>query len=77
MGDSRAVFDSALAELLAAWTTTRAHVVLVSPEVGSGVIPATTSGRLFADLLGRATTALAGAADEVHQVVAGQPRRLK
>jgi adenosylcobinamide kinase/adenosylcobinamide-phosphate guanylyltransferase len=75
--EARERFDAALAELVDAWTTTSAHVVLVAPEVGSGVIPATTSGRLFADLLGRATTALAGRSDEVHQVVAGQPRRLR
>jgi len=74
---ARPAFDAALEELLDAWTTTRARVVLVSPEVGSGVVPATASGRLFADLLGRATTALAGASDEVVQVVAGQPRRLR
>jgi adenosylcobinamide kinase/adenosylcobinamide-phosphate guanylyltransferase len=75
--DARPVFDAALAELVEAWTTTRAHVVLVAPEVGSGVVPATASGRLFADLLGRATTALAGLSDEVHQVVAGLPRRIR
>jgi adenosylcobinamide kinase/adenosylcobinamide-phosphate guanylyltransferase len=74
---ARPAFDEALATLLEAWSTTRAHVVLVAPEVGSGVVPATASGRLFADLLGRATTALAGAADEVVQVVAGLPRRLR
>jgi adenosylcobinamide kinase/adenosylcobinamide-phosphate guanylyltransferase len=74
---ARPAFDAALASLLEAWTATRAHVVLVAPEVGSGVVPATASGRLFADLLGRATTALAGTADEVVQVVAGQPRRLR
>jgi adenosylcobinamide kinase/adenosylcobinamide-phosphate guanylyltransferase len=76
-GEARKVFDAALAELLEEWTKTRAHVVLVAPEVGSGVVPATDSGRLFADLLGRASTALAGQCDEVHQVVAGQPRRLR
>jgi adenosylcobinamide kinase/adenosylcobinamide-phosphate guanylyltransferase len=75
--DARTVFDEALGDLLAAWTAVEHSVVLVAPEVGSGVIPGTTSGRLFADLLGRATTALAGASDEVVQVVAGQPRRLK
>jgi len=74
---ARDVFDAALKELLAAWTSTRAQVVLVAPDVGSGVVPATTSGRLFADLLGRATTALAECSDEVVQVVAGQPRRLR
>lgn len=75
--EARTVFDEALAELLDAWSTTSAHVVLVSPEVGSGVVPATRSGRMFADLLGRATTALAQWSDEVVQVVAGQPRRLR
>jgi adenosylcobinamide kinase/adenosylcobinamide-phosphate guanylyltransferase len=70
------VFAAALEELLAAWRGTARHVVVVAPEVGSGVVPATRSGRLFADLLGRATTALAGAADEVVQVVAGRARRL-
>ena len=75
--EARDVFAAALDELSHAWETTRAHVVLVAPEVGSGVVPATESGRLFADLLGRAATALAGRADEVHQVVAGQPRRLR
>jgi adenosylcobinamide kinase/adenosylcobinamide-phosphate guanylyltransferase len=75
--DARDVFEKSLAELVSAWTSTRAHVVLVAPEVGSGVVPATSSGRLFADLLGRATTALAGQSDEVVQVVAGQPRRIR
>ena len=74
---ARNVFDEALDALLKAWDGTRAHVVLVAPEVGSGVIAATPSGRLFTDLLGRASTALADASDEVVQVVAGQPRRLR
>ena len=75
--DVRAVFEAALTDLLDAWSTAATTVVLVAPEVGSGVIPSTVSGRLFADLLGRATTALAGRSDEVVQVVAGQPRRLR
>jgi adenosylcobinamide kinase/adenosylcobinamide-phosphate guanylyltransferase len=75
--DARKVFDEALHELSTAWSATTRHVVLVAPEVGSGVVPAHASGRLFADLLGRATTTLAGLSDEVVQVVAGQPRRLR
>ena len=75
--EARTIFDEALADLLDAWSTTAAHVVLVSPEVGSGIVPSTSSGRLFADLLGRATTALAQWSDEVVQVIAGQPRRLR
>lgn len=75
--DARTLFHAALHELVGAWQGTSREVVLVAPEVGSGVIATTASGRLFADLLGRATTALADRADEVVQVVAGQPRRLK
>ncbi|MCU1587823.1 MAG: putative adenosyl cobinamide kinase/adenosyl cobinamide phosphate guanylyltransferase [Frankiales bacterium] len=74
---AREVFDKELDAVLTAWTTTRADVVLVAPEVGSGVIASTVSGRLFSDQLGRATTALANRSDEVVQVVAGQPRRLR
>lgn len=74
---ARPAFDAALAELLDAWAEVRDLAVLVAPEVGSGVVPATRSGRLFADLLGRATTALAAGSHEVVQVVAGQPRRLR
>ena len=74
---ARDAFDEALAELRDAWVATSRHVVLVAPEVGSGVVPPTASGRLFADLLGRATTELARTADEVVQVVAGLPRRLR
>jgi adenosylcobinamide kinase/adenosylcobinamide-phosphate guanylyltransferase len=64
-------------ELVAAWRACRGTVVLVAPEVGSGVVPATASGRRFRDLLGALTTRLAAESDEVVQVVAGLPRRLR
>ncbi|WP_307828367.1 bifunctional adenosylcobinamide kinase/adenosylcobinamide-phosphate guanylyltransferase [Antrihabitans sp. YC2-6] len=53
------------------------RLVLVSPEVGQGVIPATTSGRLFRDELGTLNQRLASVCDEVVFVVAGLPMRLK
>jgi adenosylcobinamide kinase / adenosylcobinamide-phosphate guanylyltransferase len=64
-------------ELLASWASTRARTVLVSSEVGWGVVPATASGRLFRDELGRLNAALAATADEVVLVVAGLPLRLR
>lgn len=64
-------------ELLGAWSATRARTVLVSSEVGWGVVPGTSSGRLFRDELGRLNAALAATADEVVLVVAGLPLRLK
>lgn len=51
-------------------------VVLVTNEVGWGVIPAHRSGRIFRDQLGRVNQAVASVCDEVHLVVAGRVLRL-
>ncbi|MDO8673181.1 MAG: bifunctional adenosylcobinamide kinase/adenosylcobinamide-phosphate guanylyltransferase [Dehalococcoidia bacterium] len=48
-----------------------ASFILVSNEVGLGLVPAYRSGRLFRDLLGRANQIVAAEADEVYLVVAG------
>jgi hypothetical protein len=64
-------------ELVAAVATAPGRVVLVSAEVGLGVVPATRAGRLFRDELGAANSALAAACDEVLLLVAGLPLRLK
>lgn len=58
--------------LVAAWRATRRRVVAVSPEVGLGVVPATRSGRLFQDELGRLNAAVARESERVVQVVAGR-----
>lgn len=47
-------------------------VVLVTNEVGLGVVPAHRSGRLFRDLLGLANQRMAETCDEVHLLVAGR-----
>jgi adenosylcobinamide kinase/adenosylcobinamide-phosphate guanylyltransferase len=52
-------------------------LVLVSPEVGLTVVPATASGRRFADELGGLNQRLAGLCDRVVLVVAGQPVPIK
>ncbi len=69
--------DEALADLVDALGTTRADVVLVTNEVGSGIAPATTSGRLFRDLLGHVNADVARACDDVVLVTSGIPRTLK
>lgn len=51
-------------------------VVLVTNEVGLGVVPAHRSGRLFRDLLGTVNQRVAQACTEVHLVVAGRVLRL-
>lgn len=64
-------------DLVDAWRRTRARVVAVTNEVGSGVVPATASGRLFRDELGRLNARLAAHADAVVLVTCGIPRRLR
>ncbi|MFF4216236.1 MULTISPECIES: bifunctional adenosylcobinamide kinase/adenosylcobinamide-phosphate guanylyltransferase [Actinomycetes] len=66
-----------VAELVAAVRATPRTVVLVSNEVGSGVVPATASGRRFRDELGRLNTAVAGECEHVLLVVAGQALALR
>lgn len=63
--------------LVAAVAAAPGRVVLVSAEVGLGVVPATRAGRLFRDELGALNAALAAVADEVVLLVAGLPLRLK
>jgi adenosylcobinamide kinase / adenosylcobinamide-phosphate guanylyltransferase len=51
-------------------------VVIVTNEVGLGVVPEHRSGRLFRDLLGTINQRVASVCDEVHLVVAGRALRL-
>ena len=64
-------------DLIAAWQRTGRHVVAVSNEVGSGVVPPTESGRRFRDELGWLNSRIASASDEVWFCTAGIPRRLR
>jgi adenosylcobinamide kinase/adenosylcobinamide-phosphate guanylyltransferase len=54
-----------------------AHAVLVSNEVGMGIVPEYPLGRAFRDALGRLNQHAAATADEVYLLVAGLPLRLK
>ncbi|OMB93850.1 adenosylcobinamide kinase/adenosylcobinamide phosphate guanyltransferase [Mycobacterium sp. NS-7484] len=63
--------------LLEAVEAFAAPLVLVSPEVGLTVVPATEAGRRFADELGTVNQRLAAVCDRVVLVVAGQPLTVK
>ncbi len=74
---TRVALDARTASLRDAWRTTARRVVAVSNEVGSGVVPATASGRLFRDELGRLNALLAAESEAVLLMVAGLPVPLR
>lgn len=69
--------DAARSRLVEAVARTERTVVFVTNEVGSGVVPATASGRAFRDELGRLNAQVAAACDRVWLCVAGVPLLLK
>lgn len=71
---------AALAEidaLLAALNVSPATWIVVSNEVGLGLVPPYPLGRVYRDALGRANQRLAAAADQVLFMVAGLPLPVK
>jgi adenosylcobinamide kinase / adenosylcobinamide-phosphate guanylyltransferase len=63
--------------LVTAVAACRAELVLVTAEVGLGVVPSTRSGRLFRDQLGALNAGLAERCASVVLLVAGIPLRLR
>jgi len=56
---------------------TEASFIIVTNEVGLGLVPANRVGRLYRDLLGRVNQLLAERADEVYLMLAGLPIQVK
>jgi adenosylcobinamide kinase / adenosylcobinamide-phosphate guanylyltransferase len=63
--------------LIGVYQESTASWIVVSNEVGMGVVPPTRLGRFYRDALGRANQQFAAAADEVILMVAGLPWHLK
>jgi len=74
---AQAAVDAEVAALLDAWQRLDMPWIVVSNEVGWGLVPVSPLGRLYRDILGRANQALAAAADEVLLLVAGIPMQVK
>lgn len=68
---------SELDSLLDLMRTSQATFVLISNEVGLGLVPDNQLGRLYRDLLGRANQLLARDAHEVYFMAAGIPMKIK
>lgn len=69
--------EVAVTELAAACRASPAEIILVSNEVGQGIVPDNALARRFRDEAGWANQAMAEAADVAVLVVAGLPLRLK
>ena len=57
--------------------TLQGHIILVSNEVGMGIVPLGEINRQFQDEQGRLNQAVAASADEVFFIAAGLPLKLK
>lgn len=80
LGDKAHVETEILARagaLLDLYDRTPASWIVVSNEVGSGVVPATGLGRDYRDVLGKVNQLLASRADQVYLMVAGLAMELK
>jgi len=71
----RAAAGDEISRLIAA--TSKSNVVVVSNEVGYGLVPESPIGRQFRDLQGWANQDVACAAGAVYQVIAGIPISIK
>ncbi len=72
-GSADAAVNAEIETLLRAQRRLGWPMVVVSNEVGMGLVPPYPLGRLYRDVLGRANQRLAGVADRVYLLVAGLP----
>jgi adenosylcobinamide kinase/adenosylcobinamide-phosphate guanylyltransferase len=68
---------AATQDLISALRNAKCRVVLVSNEVGGGIVPAYAAGRQFRDVLGELNQQVAAIADEVILMIAGLPLPIK
>lgn len=71
-----AAADGEVTALLEAAETRAGHLIVVTNEVGWGVVPEHALARWFRDAAGRANQRVAARADEVHLLVSGIPLRI-
>lgn len=64
-------------KLTAAFPTLETTLIVVSNEVGMGIVPENALARTFRDLAGEANELIAAAADEVFVTFSGLPLKLK
>jgi adenosylcobinamide kinase / adenosylcobinamide-phosphate guanylyltransferase len=68
---------SEIGELIECIKKTDISFIIVSNEVGLGLVPDNRMGRLYRDILGRANQMIAQSVDEVYFMAAGIPLKIK
>lgn len=63
--------------LIDAVRKTDMHLIIVSNELGMGIVPENRLARLFRDIAGRVNQKMANEADEAYFIVSGQPLQIK
>lgn len=76
-GDSEAAMLSVAAQVLSVQARRAAPLIVVSNEVGLGIVPDNALSRHYRDALGRVNQAFAARSDEAWLLVSGLPLRLK
>lgn len=74
---SKRDWSQGVVQLAQALPRQRSPVVLVTNEVGSGIVPDNELARAYRDAAGHMNQTIAGVADEVEFVIAGLPMKLK
>jgi adenosylcobinamide kinase/adenosylcobinamide-phosphate guanylyltransferase len=75
--DKAAKLTRKVDDLMAAVSSSKGQVLLVTNEVGSGIVPEYPLGRSFRDLAGKMNQRLAAVCEQVFLVTAGIPVELK
>ncbi|MEK3795469.1 bifunctional adenosylcobinamide kinase/adenosylcobinamide-phosphate guanylyltransferase [Paenibacillus sp. FSL R7-0204] len=77
MSDRQELVEAAIAELEQAVSGFEGTLILVTNEVGGGIVPEYALGRLYRDLAGRMNARLASRCGQVFLVTAGIPVELR
>jgi adenosylcobinamide kinase/adenosylcobinamide-phosphate guanylyltransferase len=75
--DTERQCEAEVEKLVSVLSTWRGRVLLVTNEVGQGIVPPTPLGRLFRDISGRMNQRMASISDQVFLVTSGIPVEIK